>query len=449
MPPLPRPRAVIFRIKHERVLTGTDRRSLPYVAFQIRHVVDKHESTFADAKAPLAQADHLFLRPSHARRYFASSPTSKSWAIEIALGARHTCLGMKTNIKRTHVLLCSISAIAAFATPPTLLAASCQIKQLAEFQLDTTNNRPTVDGTVNGQRVKILIDTGSSISTINGALARQLGLKTVGQTTLHLYGVGGEKHVDAAQIKKLQFGNFILTDLAVAVMSPKNSAATGAREGVFSIGTDLLSQYTVEFDFAKHVMRLLMPQGCKPEQLVYWSKTFSIGDMEPNRVANTFIETRLLLNGKSIDAFLDSGAQVSWVTTYGARLAGVTNEASDHPTVSDLRGSNGVPVSRYLGNFETISIGDDETVHNVKLWVADLFAAATAADAGSRIAKPVAGLPNLIIGCDFFMAHRMIASFKDRKILFTYNGGPIFQASGTPPSQKDRAETASDGADDQ
>jgi hypothetical protein len=190
-----------------------------------------------------------------------------------------------------------------------------------------------------------------------------------------------------------------------------------------------------------------MPESCKPEQLVYWSKSFSMAEMDTGRIDNTHIETRVLLNGKSIDALLDTGAQVSWSTSYGARLAGVTNHGADQLVDDRLRGSNGEVLPRFLGTFESISIGDDETVRNVKLWVADLFAADTAVETGSHLSKPVEGMPNLLVGFDFFLAHRVIASFKDRKLLFTYNGGPIFQASGKPPTQSDRPASMSGAAD--
>jgi predicted aspartyl protease len=331
----------------------------------------------------------------------------------------------------------TIGAVAGCAASLAVTAAPCQIKQVAQLQVETTNNRPIVDGTVDGQPVKILIDTGASITGITGALAKQLGLRIDPQSALHLYGVGGEKHVDATRIKKLQFGNFILTGLTVAVMSPQKSRATEAREGLFIVGSDLLSRYTVEFDFANHVMRFMMPEGCKPEQLVYWSRTFSMGEIETGRFDDTHIKTPVLLNGKRIDALLDTGAQVSWSTPYGARLAGVTNDAADHPVDDRLRGSNGERLPSFLGNFESISIGDDETVRNVNLWVADLFSADAVVATGSHLAKPVDDLPNLLIGCDFFLAHRLIASFKDHKLLFTYNGGPIFQAGGKPPAAAD------------
>ena len=86
-------------------------------------------------------------------------------------------------------------------------------------------------------------------------------------------------------------------------MSPQQSRASGAREGFFIVGSDLLSRYTLEFDFANHVMRLMKPENCKPEQLVYWSKSFSMGDIETGRGDDTHIKTHVLLNGKRLTPY--------------------------------------------------------------------------------------------------------------------------------------------------
>jgi len=67
------------------------------------------------------------------------------------------------------------------------------------------------------------------------------------------------------------------------------------------------------------------------------------------------------------------------------------------------------------------------------------LAAASAAFAdckltGSNLARPVDDLPSMLIGCDFFLSHHIMVLFKEHKVLFTYNGGPIFQtvAQGPP-----------------
>jgi hypothetical protein len=36
--------------------------------------------------------------------------------------------------------------------------------------------------------------------------------------------------------------------------------------------------------------------------------------------------------------------------------------------------------------------------------------------------------PSMLVGCDFFLAHRILVLSKQHKLVFTYNGGPIFSA---------------------
>jgi hypothetical protein len=118
---------------------------------------------------------------------------------------------------------------------------------------------------------------------------------------------------------------------------------------------------------------------------------------------------------------------MSLATPSTASQAGVTN-ADQGSAVPTLIGDDGLPINTWVGIFSSFSIGDDETVRNVKLRVGDLYGNDTKATTGSRISRAIAGLPSMVVGYDFFLAHRMVVLFKERKLLFTYNGGAIFQA---------------------
>jgi hypothetical protein len=80
-----------------------------------------------------------------------------------------------------------------------------------------------------------------------------------------------------------------------------------------------------------------------------------------------------------------------------------------------------------VGTFPTFALGS-ESVRNVKLRISDMFAANKVIATGSHVGKVNEDAPGMLIGCDFFLAHRVLVLFKERKLLFTYNGGPIFQA---------------------
>jgi hypothetical protein len=45
----------------------------------------------------------------------------------------------------------------------------------------------------------------------------------------------------------------------------------------------------------------------------------------------------------------------------------------------------------------------------------------------------------MLIGCDFFLAHHVLVLNRQRKLLFTYNGGTVFQippsAPASPPAK--------------
>ncbi len=51
----------------------------------------------------------------------------------------------------------------------------------------------------------------------------------------------------------------------------------------------------------------------------------------------------------------------------------------------------------------------------------------TAQRIGSRIPVALAGEPEMLLGADFLRAHRLLISNSTRQLVFTYEGGPVFQ----------------------
>jgi predicted aspartyl protease len=310
----------------------------------------------------------------------------------------------------------------------TLAPASfgaCTITKIAELTVSDARNQPVIEGRINGQSIKMLVNTGDPVTSISEAEAKRLGLKLESAGHIHLYGAGGAIPVAATRIESLQFGTFTGTGARVAVTGTPKTKRTNVPD--FVLGEDLLSRFTTEFDFAHRVIRLLRPDGCQPEQLVYWAKSYSVADLNSSSPDYAHIATTVVLNGIKVDAFLVTGMPMSLATPSTASQAGVTN-ADQGSAVPTLIGDDGLPINTWVGTFSSFSIGDDETVRNVKLRVGDLYGNDTKATTGSRISRTIAGLPSMVVGYDFFLAHRMVVVFKERKLLFTYNGGAIFQA---------------------
>ena len=119
------------------------------------------------------------------------------------------------------------------------------------------------DATYRGQRVRVVLDTGSSISIGNLAFRRKVssgkaGLRPIGLTSV----TGATLTADYTQLAELQIGSVVLRNLPVAFAD----AAPFARFGLASrpallLGLDALRQFRrVDIDFANREIRLALPR---------------------------------------------------------------------------------------------------------------------------------------------------------------------------------------------
>lgn len=322
-------------------------------------------------------------------------------------------------------MLCLPFAAAAFG--------ACKIGQIAELPVTIKANRPLLQGQINGQPIEVLVDTGASSSFMWAGAATRLGLKVVGVSGLRIFGVGGEAIVGETVINHLQIGAFTAKNLEILVIQSK--ASRSADRPAMVLGEDFFSGFAAEFDLAHGVLRLLKPEGCPLDQLPYWADSYSMAELEQANPSNPRILTRVRLNGKPVDAILDTGAGTSVVARPIAANAGVTPWLDGKQMASKTSGVSGTLIHSWVGMFATFAIGD-ESIRNVRLQIADLFNNDQVTDTGSHISHIAEDLPNMLIGCDFFLTHRILVLFKARKLLFTYNGGPIFQVIQSVESQK-------------
>ena len=142
----------------------------------------------------------------------------------------------------------------------------------------------------------------------------------------------------------------------------------------------------------------------------------------------------VLVNGQQVNAILDTGAPTSQISRSSAERAGVRPGLNGVASVGTASGIAGRKIESWEGTFGTFALGD-EVVRNAKLGISDLFGRDKVQDTGSNLARPVEDLPSMLIGCDFFLSHHILVLFNEHKLLFTYNGGPIFQTidSGATP----------------
>jgi hypothetical protein len=299
---------------------------------------------------------------------------------------------------------------------------------VGELTVDTERNRAVTGGEIGGQPIKVLIDTGSSFSFIWEDAAQRLHLPVNDMRGVQIYGIGGQARSFQTVVRQLRIGTFHAKDLSLVVIGARPGRPSDAPALV--VGDDLFSRFSTEFDLAHGKIRLLRTDGCHVDEVPYWSKTYSVADLARSDDLAPQIRSRVMINGKTIDAVFDTGIRISAITRRGAERAGVTPWLEGAPSAGKVGGVGSATEESWIGTFETFTVGD-ETVRHVSLRIADLFRADRVMATGSHIAHEVEGLPTMLIGCDFFLAHRMVVMSKERKLVFTYNGGPIFQTMHT------------------
>jgi tetratricopeptide (TPR) repeat protein len=137
------------------------------------------------------------------------------------------------------------------------------------------------------------------------------------------------------------------------------------------------------------------------------------------------IRAEVRLNGRAALAILDTGASISMVDAAVAGAAGVSRESPGAQSAQVIRGLGPAPEASFTGKFDTFALGD-ESIANARLHVTGLTRGFEVTELGSRLSRPLDAAPSMLIGEDFFHAHRIMVANRERVIVFSYNGGPIF-----------------------
>jgi hypothetical protein len=330
----------------------------------------------------------------------------------------------------------AILSVASLVYVP-VVQASCQLKEISEFHVARVGNSPVIDGQVNEQPIRILLETGAIASSITDTAAHQLDLPIREYSNPIVVGVGGIERVQSAVVKELKIGRFVLKDYRVSVIFKQIEDANGVAS--FQLGADFLSHFTTEWDLAHGVVRLLHPQDCKLEQLAYWSPSYFQINLEQGSLAHQSFVLEVKINGKSMKARLTSGSAFSFISPQGALDAGVEPGGPNAEAAGDITGFTPKPIPTWMGRFDTFEIGG-ETIRNARLRIGEVFPQSKEKRSGPLFG-PGRGPAALKLGADFLQAHRLIIVPEQHVALFTYNGGAPFQErpDEAAPGEPDRA----------
>ena len=244
-----------------------------------------------------------------------------------------------------------------------------------------------------------------------------------------MFGVGGESVVEAAYVESLGIGGMVLKGLQLMV-----AGNPGTAPGIDVIlGEDFFRKTDVEFDLAHGAVRLFQPTDCHEASLAYWTKDVT-GEVAIEVVHENQPEiiVSVKVNGRPMRALLDSGAGASVLMKRDAASVGLTPDSPGAVPVRSASGVGAKSVETWIGPIDTLTIGN-QTIRDTAIVFGDVFKDATAADTGSRIPRQVLGTLQMLLGVDFLRAHRVLIAHSQRKMYFSYAGGPVFQPRAAPP----------------
>ena len=313
-------------------------------------------------------------------------------------------------------------------------ADQCQIRKFAEFPITMQNLKPLMTAKINDTEVRLIVDSGAFYSTLSAADAAALKLKTTAAPAwFYVRGVNGAASVSFTKVDSFTLAGATLHGIEFIV-----GGTDMGMNSVGLLGQNFLHLGDAEYDLGQGMVRLFQPENCSKTTMAYWVKeSESYSEMEitqepafgssglgsripPKKLQLSHTLGRAYINGISIHVMFDSGAATSILSTSAAARAGIKPDMPGAVRGGSTYGLGKSFIATYIVPVSSFKVGDEE-IKNTKLRIGDIELAEA----------------DMLLGADFFLSHRIFVSNSQRKLYFTYNGGPVFNLSTASRASKD------------
>jgi predicted aspartyl protease len=336
---------------------------------------------------------------------------------------------LQNRVTKQLAFLVALITVALVTTAGAAAAAGskCKLVQIEEWSVRLAHNLLLIDGAINDEKIEILLDTGSTSTLIFRAAAKRLHLDTRSARGV-MFGVGGDSKVEIAEPNQIRIGQVSHKGWPMLVAGENDPGGKIA----LILGEDFFQQADVEFDLAHNAVRLFQALDCDGVSLVYWTSG-DAGEVEIERIseAKPQIVLPVKINGQSLEALLDCGTATSVLSKAAAARLGVTPETPGVIAVGSVIGVGRKSVPVYSAPLQSFAIGN-ETIRDTTISFGDIGTDASRVMDGSSIRYRVGTPTGMLLGVDFLKAHRVLVAHSQRKIYFTYVGGPVFERAQAP-----------------
>lgn len=286
---------------------------------------------------------------------------------------------------------------------------------------------PAVDGSIDGTPATMLVDTGAFATqlTMNGANKRDMGLQMTGRMA---EGVGGWSRLYQARVREIVLGptksrrSGFLPVIGEADITPAFDAIVGA---------PFLLQADLEMDLRAKRMRFLRGRDCDKTDLVIWKEDTIAVPFERNPDASPNPHFTVTVDGRKLDAIIDTGAHHTLILADAAKRLGIDLADPRVKRVGEATGIGSERAPEWSATFDSVDIGG-EIIHNAELGILE-------ARGDLRV--------DMLIGQDFLRAHRVLFAMSQKKLYIAYLGGtPFSRSAGLEPWMREEAESGNPDA---
>jgi len=257
---------------------------------------------------------------------------------------------------RLLLLLLALAGCAPGAAVP-VVAPGCALVQLGQLPLEMIADVPVVTAEINGQPVRMVIDTGATFTVVAPRTATRLGLQPTGRP-IAMEGAGGRVTAIPVILPLVRIGGAQLQGVPAVV----GRALDIASDGVF--GVTLLSAFEIDLDVPGRVMTLYAPRRC-PTLTPPWTGPFT--ELPAERSAQGQLIVPIAVNGVELRAVLDTGNSLTFVTRQAALRAGLGDLIVGAAPVARAQTFTAGGTQVRLVQFDRLDVGDTAVRYPVLL----------------------------------------------------------------------------------
>jgi predicted aspartyl protease len=290
--------------------------------------------------------------------------------------------------------------IIAMGTTAAQAEEDCSLKQVASIDMGTDDiGGAYVPVSIAGHEEKLLIDTGGLMSMLTPSVLDDLQLKAEPiNERLQIQMYGGRRIEHYVVAHDVVLGNMRASRMDFLVMPDEMER----RDVAGTLAPDILRGYDVELDFAKGKFNLFTHDHCDGV-VVYWTKN-AYAQIPMHIDGNGHITVPVVLDGKNVEAILDTGSHRSYLQLGSAQsIFGWDDKTADLKPIGPPNASG---VTLYHFPFHTLTL-EGLAVYNPDIVI----------DSGEhskiRIAQP------LIIGMGILSRLHLYLAYREHNVYAT------------------------------